>query len=73
MDIPTTESHLHDPTVNITDFTNGSSIEQVEPALRWNKNHPPELVIGDPTASLRTRTTLTEELENSAFISQIEP
>ncbi|KZV17893.1 U-box domain-containing protein 18-like [Dorcoceras hygrometricum] len=25
------------------------------PGLRWNKNHPPELVIGNPTAPVRTQ------------------
>ena len=43
------------------------------PDLRWNKNHPPELVIGNPSSSVRTRKQILEKFSNSTFISQIEP
>ena len=43
------------------------------PDFRWNKNHPPELIIGDPSAPSRTRNQIIDLYANSAFISQIEP
>ena len=47
--------------------------DPLRPDLRWNKNHPPELVIGNPSSSVRTRKQILEQFSNSAFISQIEP
>ena len=41
--------------------------------LRWNKNHPLELVIGNPSSSVRTIKQILESFSNSAFILQIEP
>ncbi|XP_073300494.1 uncharacterized protein [Primulina huaijiensis] len=43
------------------------------PCLRWKKNHPLELVIGNPTAPLRTRNQMINEFIHAAFVSQIEP
>ncbi|XP_047338253.1 uncharacterized protein LOC124941914 [Impatiens glandulifera] len=43
------------------------------PSFKWNRNHPPELIIGNPNASLRIRYQLLDEMANSAFISRIEP
>ncbi|XP_075483738.1 uncharacterized protein LOC142523890 [Primulina tabacum] len=43
------------------------------PCLRWNKDHPLELVIGNPTAPLRTRNQMINEFMQDAFVSQIEP
>ncbi|MDQ9786268.1 hypothetical protein, partial [Serratia marcescens] len=42
--------------------------------LKWKKDHPAELVIGSPSAPVRTRNQqMNFEFGNSAFISQIEP
>ncbi|XP_073137104.1 uncharacterized protein [Henckelia pumila] len=43
------------------------------PNLRWSKNHPRDLVIGNPTALIRTRNQLIDELLHATFISQLEP
>ncbi|XP_073304120.1 uncharacterized protein [Primulina huaijiensis] len=43
------------------------------PCLRWKKDHPLELVIGNPTAPLRTRHQMINEFMHAAFVSQIEP
>ncbi|XP_075478862.1 uncharacterized protein LOC142519719 [Primulina tabacum] len=43
------------------------------PCLRWNKDHPLEQVIGNPTAPLRTRNQMINEFMQAAFVSQIEP
>ncbi|KZV33746.1 protein phosphatase 2a, regulatory subunit [Dorcoceras hygrometricum] len=37
--------------------------------FRWNKNHPSNLVIDNPTAPLRTRGQMIDEYFNYAFIS----
>ncbi|XP_075521594.1 uncharacterized protein LOC142554801 [Primulina tabacum] len=41
--------------------------------LQWKKDHPLELVIGNPTAPLRTRNQLINEVMHAAFVPQIEP
>ncbi|XP_073153354.1 uncharacterized protein [Henckelia pumila] len=40
---------------------------------RWSKTHPPSLVIGNPSAPLRTRGQMINEFMHAAFISHIEP
>ncbi|XP_073153100.1 uncharacterized protein [Henckelia pumila] len=40
---------------------------------RWSKTHPPSLVIGNPSAPLRTRCQMINEFKHAAFISHIEP
>ncbi|XP_073033862.1 uncharacterized mitochondrial protein AtMg00820-like [Primulina eburnea] len=37
------------------------------------KYHPLELVIGNPTAPLRTRKQMIDEFMHAAFVSQLEP
>ena len=41
--------------------------------LRFSKNHPRELIIGEPSEGVRTRRGLNKEVNHSAFISTIEP
>ncbi|XP_075492388.1 uncharacterized protein LOC142530438 [Primulina tabacum] len=43
------------------------------PCLQWKKDHPLELVISNPTAPLRTRNQMINEVMHAAFVSQIEP
>ncbi|XP_075483619.1 uncharacterized protein LOC142523772 [Primulina tabacum] len=43
------------------------------PCLQWKKDHQLELVIGNPTAPLRTRNQMINEFMHAAFVSQIEP
>ncbi|OMO50151.1 hypothetical protein CCACVL1_30598 [Corchorus capsularis] len=42
-------------------------------AWKYGKSHPPDLIIGNPSESVRTRGALREVCEFAAFISQIEP
>ncbi|XP_075486456.1 uncharacterized protein LOC142526068 [Primulina tabacum] len=55
---------------NITQPTEPNSYG---PCLRWKKEHPLELVIGNPTATLRTRNQMINEFMHAAFVSQLEP
>ncbi|XP_075483671.1 uncharacterized protein LOC142523824 [Primulina tabacum] len=43
------------------------------PCLQWKKDHPLELVIGNPTTPLRNRNQMINEFMHAAFVSQIEP
>ncbi|XP_073129102.1 uncharacterized protein [Henckelia pumila] len=47
--------------------------DQLGPNYRWSKNHPQKLVIGNPSAPLRTRCQMINEFIHAAFISHIEP
>ncbi|XP_073121349.1 uncharacterized protein [Henckelia pumila] len=49
------------------------SENQFNTRLKWSKKHPLTSVIGNPTASLRTRGQMIKELLHAAFISQVEP
>ena len=40
---------------------------------RYNLNHPKELILGDPSKGVSTRTSLRNICNNMAFISQVEP
>ncbi|XP_075486323.1 uncharacterized protein LOC142525925 [Primulina tabacum] len=42
------------------------------PYLKWKKDHPLELVIGNPIAPLRTRNQMMNEFMHAAFVSRIE-
>ena len=48
-------------------------VDPLGPVYRTNRNHPLELVIGSPSAPVRTRNQINTDSFNSAFISQIEP
>ena len=43
------------------------------PNYKWTRNHPTELVIGSPSAPIRTRNQINDDFANTAFISQLEP
>ncbi|KAJ9542201.1 hypothetical protein OSB04_028707 [Centaurea solstitialis] len=40
---------------------------------RWTKDHPIELIIGNPTSSVQTRAATANECNFSVFLSSIEP
>ncbi|KAJ9542486.1 hypothetical protein OSB04_028992 [Centaurea solstitialis] len=40
---------------------------------KWTKDHPIELIIGDPTSSVQTRAATANEFNFSVFLSSIEP
>ncbi|XP_073119678.1 uncharacterized protein [Henckelia pumila] len=49
-----------------------TSTNPLGPNLRWSKNHPPELGIGNSIATIRTRNQMINELLHATFISQLE-
>ncbi|XP_073137494.1 uncharacterized protein [Henckelia pumila] len=63
-----------DNTVRYEDDTpRNQDTNPLGPCLRWSKDHPPGLVIGDHIAPLRTMNQMSNELLHAAFISQLEP
>ncbi|XP_073153180.1 uncharacterized protein [Henckelia pumila] len=46
--------------------------DHLGPYYRWSKTHLPSLVIGNPSAPLRTRGQMINELMHAAFISNID-
>ncbi|KAJ9544546.1 hypothetical protein OSB04_024253 [Centaurea solstitialis] len=40
---------------------------------KWTKNHPIDLIIGDPTSGVQTRAASANECNFSVFLSNIEP
>ncbi|XP_073121777.1 uncharacterized protein [Henckelia pumila] len=79
------EQRLEEPPIDNEIPTNTDHIEhhdvqdqqentyQLGPYYRWSKTHPPSLVIGNPSAPLRIRGQMINELMHAAFISHIEP
>ena len=47
--------------------------EEMPPSIRQLKDHPPEQIIGNLQSGVKTRRQLQNEVELSAFISEIEP
>ncbi|XP_073133454.1 uncharacterized protein [Henckelia pumila] len=58
---------------NEGDTSINQDMNPLGPNIRWSKNHPPELVIGNHIAPLRTRNQMLNELLHAVFISQLEP
>ncbi|KAL8091441.1 hypothetical protein AgCh_033890 [Apium graveolens] len=50
-----------------------SSIENLPSARKWTKAYTPDLIIGNPDAGVRTRTTTSNEYLYHSFLSQTEP
>ena len=56
------------------DHGGGSSSRDQLPSVRkWTKSHTPDLIIRDPEAGVRTRTTTSNECLYHSFLSQTEP
>ncbi|KAJ9544370.1 LOW QUALITY PROTEIN: hypothetical protein OSB04_024077 [Centaurea solstitialis] len=47
--------------------------ESISTQPGWTKDHPIELIIGDPTSSVQTRAATANECNFSVFLSSIEP
>ncbi|XP_073153828.1 uncharacterized protein [Henckelia pumila] len=62
-----------DPVENQDDQDQQGNTDQLGPNYRWTKTHPPNSIIGNPSAPLRTRGQMISELMHAAFISQMEP
>ncbi|KAJ9544684.1 hypothetical protein OSB04_024391 [Centaurea solstitialis] len=55
---------------------NHLSVNDQTPLLhtaKWTKDHPIELIIGDPTSSVKTQAATSNECNFSVFLSSIEP
>ncbi|KAL8088105.1 hypothetical protein AgCh_038029 [Apium graveolens] len=50
-----------------------SSKENLPSARKWTKSYKPDLIIGNPDAGVRTRTTTSNECLYNSFLSQTEP
>ncbi|GKA29834.1 putative ribonuclease H-like domain-containing protein [Tanacetum coccineum] len=56
----------------VADFTNLETVVNVSPipTSRINPSHPSELILGDPTSAVQTRSKLNKSSETHAFISE---
>ncbi|KAJ9542143.1 hypothetical protein OSB04_028649 [Centaurea solstitialis] len=70
----------HEPlTMNPTSTDNilePSSVNNQTPlphTVKWTKDHPIDLIIGDPTSGVQTRAASANECNFSVFLSNIEP
>ena len=50
-----------------------SSRRNLPPQIKWTRDHPPENIIGDATAGVKTRSATLEECLHASFLSQEEP
>ena len=50
-----------------------SSGQPLPKEWRYNSDHPKDLIIGDPSKGVTTRTSLRNICNNFAFVSQMEP
>ncbi|KZV43322.1 hypothetical protein F511_29106 [Dorcoceras hygrometricum] len=63
-----------DPVVAIQPTTQGEQgANPIGLDVRWNRNHPPEQVIGNIQSPVRTRVQLSHDHFDAAFLSHIEP
>ena len=60
-------------TLQLTDNTTESSRTQLPRERIWSRDHPFDLIIGDPDVGVRTRSATTNECLFSGFLSQLEP
>ncbi|KAJ9567766.1 LOW QUALITY PROTEIN: hypothetical protein OSB04_003732 [Centaurea solstitialis] len=76
------DSHVqsHEPhTMHLTSTDNilePSSVNDQTPLphiAKWTKDHPIDLIIGDPTSGVQTRAASANECNFSVFLSNIEP
>ena len=72
----TIEKNLEDLSLQEKE-TENQRIETNEISLprewKYVGSHPKELIIGDPSQGIRTRSKYREEINHIAFVSQIEP
>ncbi|KAJ9544088.1 hypothetical protein OSB04_023795 [Centaurea solstitialis] len=65
---------MHSASTN--DVFESSSINDQTPlphSTKWTKDHPIELIIGDPTSGVQTRAATANECNFSVFLRNIEP
>ncbi|KAJ9536009.1 hypothetical protein OSB04_un000825 [Centaurea solstitialis] len=59
--------------VDIIEPTSVNDQTPLPHTVKWTRNHPIELIIGDPTSSVKTRAATANECNFSVFLTDIEP
>ncbi|KAJ9536434.1 hypothetical protein OSB04_un000392 [Centaurea solstitialis] len=86
-DIPSasaTESHVPNPPENPSEPSTTVPVDIIEPStvndqtplphtVKWTRSHPIELIIGDPTSTVKTRAASANECNFSVFLTDTEP
>ncbi|KAJ9536677.1 hypothetical protein OSB04_un000150 [Centaurea solstitialis] len=86
-DIPSassTEPHVTNPSENPSEPSTTVHVDIIEPStvnaqtplphtVKWTRSHPIELIIGDPTCTVKTRAASANECNFSVFLTDIEP
>ncbi|KAL8132190.1 hypothetical protein AgCh_007909 [Apium graveolens] len=52
---------------------NNEDTSQQTHTRKWDRSHTRDVIIGDPTAGVRTRSATANECLNACFLSQVEP
>ncbi|KAJ9536523.1 hypothetical protein OSB04_un000275 [Centaurea solstitialis] len=86
-DIPSasaTEPHVTNPPENPSESSTTVPVDIIEPStvndqtplphtVKWTRSHPIELIIGDPTSTVKTRAASANECNFSVFLTDTEP
>ncbi|KAJ9536703.1 LOW QUALITY PROTEIN: hypothetical protein OSB04_un000088 [Centaurea solstitialis] len=86
-DIPSassTEPHVTNPSENPSESSTTVPVDIIEPStvndqtplphtVKWTRSHPIELIIGDPTSTVKTRAASANECNFSVFLTDTEP
>ncbi|KAJ9541880.1 hypothetical protein OSB04_028386 [Centaurea solstitialis] len=86
-DIPSassTEPHVTNPPENPSEPSTIVPVDIIEPStvndqtplphtVKWTRSHPIELIIGDPTSTVKTRAASANECNFSVFLTDTEP
>ncbi|KAJ9536604.1 hypothetical protein OSB04_un000205 [Centaurea solstitialis] len=86
-DIPSassTEPHVTNPPENPSEPSTTVPVDIIEPStvndqtplphtVKWTRSHPIELIIGDPTSTVKTRAASANECNFSVFLTDTEP
>ncbi|KAJ9544768.1 hypothetical protein OSB04_024475 [Centaurea solstitialis] len=60
-------------TANLLEPTSVNNQTPLPHTVKWTKDHPIDLIIGDPTSGVQTRAASANECNFSVFLSNIEP
>ncbi|KAJ9547122.1 hypothetical protein OSB04_019665 [Centaurea solstitialis] len=86
-DIPSasaSEPHVTNPPENPSEPSTTIPVDIIEPStvndqtplphtVKWTRSHPIELIIGDPTSTVKTRAASANECNFSVFLTDTEP
>ncbi|KAK1384246.1 hypothetical protein POM88_021981 [Heracleum sosnowskyi] len=65
--------HMNQESMDQGGGSNNDARNHLPTARKWTQAHTPDLIIGDPDASVRTRSATNNECLYHAFLSQTEP